>query len=61
MYDDAAESKKPMPESSVPTQPPDWIKDHVALYLQSEGKEGRRWDSSVAGGAGSIATRFVQW
>ena len=48
-----------MPEFSVPTQLPDWIKDHVALYLKSEGKEGQMWDSSIAGGPGPIATLLL--
>lgn len=48
-----------MPEFSVPTQLPDWIKNHVALYLESEGKEGQMWDSSIAGGSGEIATLLL--
>ena len=48
-----------MPEFSVPTQLPDWVKDHVALYLESEGKEGHMWDSSVGGGPGPIATLLL--
>ena len=48
-----------MPEFSVPTQLPDWIKDHVALYLKSEGKEGHMWDSSIAGGPGPIASLLL--
>lgn len=48
-----------MPEFSVPTQLPDWIRDHVKLYLESEGKEGQMWDSSIAGGTGKIATLLL--
>ena len=48
-----------MPEFSVPTQLPDWIKDHVTLYLESEGKEGQMWDSSIGGGPGLIATLLL--
>ncbi len=48
-----------MSEFSVPTQLPDWIKDHVALYLESEGKEGQMWDSSIAGGPGPIVTLLL--
>ncbi len=48
-----------MPEFSVPTQLPDWIKDHVALYLESGGKEGQMWDSSIAGGPGPISTLLL--
>ncbi len=48
-----------MPEFSVPTQLPDWIKDHAALYIKSEGKEGHMWDSSIAGGPGPIASLLL--
>ena len=48
-----------MPEFSVPTQLPDWIKDHAALYIKSEGKEGHMWDSSIAGGPGPIAALLL--
>jgi proline iminopeptidase len=48
-----------MPEFSVPTQLPDWIRDHVKLYLESEGRQGQMWDSSIAGGAGKIATLLL--
>ncbi|HEY5626082.1 MAG TPA: nitroreductase family deazaflavin-dependent oxidoreductase [Dehalococcoidia bacterium] len=48
-----------MPEFSVPTQLPDWIKDHARLYIESEGREGQMWDSSVAGGPGPIATLLL--
>ncbi len=48
-----------MPEFSVPTHLPAWIKDHVALYLESEGKEGQMWDSSFAGGPGPLATLLL--
>lgn len=48
-----------MPDFSVPAQLPEWVRDHVALYLDSEGKAGEMWDSSVAGGTGPIATLLL--
>ncbi len=48
-----------MPEFSVPTQLPDWIKNHVERYLESGGKDGHMWDSSIAGGPGPIPTLLL--
>jgi deazaflavin-dependent oxidoreductase (nitroreductase family) len=47
-----------MPEFSVPTHMPDWIKNHVALYLENPA-EGHMWDSSVAGGKGPVPTLLL--
>lgn len=47
-----------MPEFSVPTHLPDWIKNHVALYLEKP-TEGHMWDSSIAGGKGTIPTLLL--
>ena len=48
-----------MPEFSVPTQLPDWIKDHVTRYLESAGTDGHMWDSTFAGGPGPIPTLLL--
>jgi deazaflavin-dependent oxidoreductase (nitroreductase family) len=48
-----------MPEFSVPTQLPDWIKDHVKRYLDSGGADGHMWDSTFAGGPGPIPTLLL--
>ncbi len=45
-----------MPEFSVPTHFPDWIKNHVARYLESGGTDGHMWDSTVVGGSGPLPT-----
>ncbi len=39
-----------MPEFSVPSQLPDWVKDHVSRYLESGGADGHMWDSAIAKG-----------
>jgi proline iminopeptidase len=43
-----------MPEFSVPTHLPDWIKSHVTRYLESGGTDGHMFDSTVVGGPGPI-------
>ena len=48
-----------MPKFSVPTHMPQWITSHVTLYLESEGKDGHMWDSSIAGGKGQIPTLLL--
>ncbi|MEX0800024.1 MAG: nitroreductase family deazaflavin-dependent oxidoreductase [Dehalococcoidia bacterium] len=48
-----------MHEFSIPTHMPDWIKDHVARYLESDGADGHMWDSSIAGGKGMIPTLLL--
>lgn len=37
---------------------PDWIKNHVALYLENP-TGGHMWDSSIAGGKGRIPTLLL--
>jgi deazaflavin-dependent oxidoreductase (nitroreductase family) len=48
-----------MPKFSVPTHMPDWITSHVTLYLESEGKDGHMWDSSIGGGKGLVPTLLI--
>ena len=48
-----------MPKFSIPTHMPDWIKSHVTRYIESEGKDGHMWDSSIAGGKGPIPTLLL--
>jgi proline iminopeptidase len=48
-----------MPEFSVPTHLPDWIKGHVARYLESGGTDGHMWDSTVAGGPGPLPSLLL--
>ncbi len=48
-----------MPELTISTDLPAWIKDHVTRYIESEGKDGHMWDSSIAGGPGPIPTLLL--
>ena len=48
-----------MPEFSVPTHLPDWVKNHVSRYLESGGSDGHMWDSAIAGGPGPIPTLLL--
>jgi proline iminopeptidase len=44
---------------SSPSELPDWIRDHVRRYLESNGADGHMWDSSVAGGPGLVPTLLL--
>lgn len=44
---------------SSPRELPDWIRDHVRRYLESDGADGHLWDSSVAGGPGLVPTLLL--
>jgi deazaflavin-dependent oxidoreductase (nitroreductase family) len=46
-------------EFSVPAHMPDWIRNHVERYLESDGADGHMWDSSIAGGSGLIPTLLL--
>ena len=48
-----------MSDFSVPTHLPDWIADHVRLYLDSGGTDGHMWDSSVVGGPGVLPCLLI--
>jgi deazaflavin-dependent oxidoreductase (nitroreductase family) len=48
-----------MAEISIPDYLPDWIRDHVRRYLESDGADGHMWDSSIAGGLGPIPTLLL--
>jgi deazaflavin-dependent oxidoreductase (nitroreductase family) len=43
----------------IPAYLPDWIRDHIRRYLESDGADGHMWDSTVAGGSGPIATLLL--
>ena len=43
----------------APTQLPDWIRDHVRRYRESNGADGHMWDSKVAGGPGPVPTLLL--
>jgi len=48
-----------MSNFSVPEHLPDWIKNHVREYLDSGGKEGHMWDSSIVGGPGPLPCLLI--
>ncbi|MDH3214155.1 MAG: nitroreductase family deazaflavin-dependent oxidoreductase [Myxococcales bacterium] len=48
-----------MSEASVPLRLPDWIRDHIRRYLDSDGADGHMWDSSVVGGPGLVPTLLL--
>jgi proline iminopeptidase len=48
-----------MSEFEVPTHLPDWIQDHVRRYLESAGRDGHMWDSSIRGGPGLVPTLLL--
>jgi deazaflavin-dependent oxidoreductase (nitroreductase family) len=48
-----------MSEISIPDYLPDWIRNHVRRYLESDGADGHMWDSSVAGGSGPVPTLLL--
>jgi deazaflavin-dependent oxidoreductase (nitroreductase family) len=48
-----------MSEPNKARELPDWIKDHVARYLSSNGEDGYLWDASVGGGTGLVPTLLL--
>jgi len=48
-----------MSEVSVPAHLPEWIRDHIRRYLESDGADGHMWDSSVVGGPGLLPTLLL--
>ena len=47
-----------MTEVHIPEYLPDWIKEHVELYLQ-DGEAGHYWDASLGGGEGRLTTLLL--
>ena len=47
-----------MNDISIPDSLPDWIRDHVALYLK-DGEAGHYWDASLGGGQGMLTTLLL--
>ncbi len=48
-----------MAETPASIQLPEWIRDHVRRYQESDGADGHMWDASVAGGSGLIPTLLL--
>jgi deazaflavin-dependent oxidoreductase (nitroreductase family) len=38
---------------------PDWIKNHLARYLATDGADGYLWDASLGGGKGLVPTLLL--
>lgn len=47
-----------MSEVSLPEGLPDWIREHVELYLR-DGEAGHLWDATAAGGEGMLTTLLL--
>ena len=48
-----------MTRPSIPDHLPEWIRDHIRRYLESDGADGHMWDASVAGGSGLVPTLLL--
>lgn len=48
-----------MPDPFVPENLPEWIRDHVRRYLESDGADGHMWDASIGGGTGLVPTLLL--
>jgi deazaflavin-dependent oxidoreductase (nitroreductase family) len=48
-----------MNETKKPVGPPDWIKDHLARYIATDGGDGYLWDATLGGGTGMVPTLLL--
>jgi deazaflavin-dependent oxidoreductase (nitroreductase family) len=49
----------PMNETTKPAGLPDWIKDHLARYIATDGEDGYLWDARLGGGTGMVPTLLL--
>lgn len=47
-----------MNDISIPETLPDWIREHLTLYLE-DGEAGHYWDASLGGGEGMLTTLLL--
>jgi deazaflavin-dependent oxidoreductase (nitroreductase family) len=47
-----------MNDVDIPDSLPDWIREHVELYLR-DGEAGHYWDASLGGGEGMLTTLLL--
>lgn len=47
-----------MTDVDIPDSLPDWIKQHIELYLR-DGEAGHYWDASLGGGEGMLTTLLL--
>ena len=48
-----------MAEATNSSALPDWIKDHLARYIATDGADGYLWDASLGGGKGLVPTLLL--
>jgi deazaflavin-dependent oxidoreductase (nitroreductase family) len=48
-----------MTEPNKTRELPDWIKNHLARYIATDGAEGYLWDASLGGGQGLVPTLLL--
>ncbi|NRA01560.1 MAG: nitroreductase family deazaflavin-dependent oxidoreductase [Myxococcales bacterium] len=48
-----------MSEQEIPSYMPDWIRDHVRRYRESDGADGHMWDATLGGGQGLVPTLLL--
>jgi deazaflavin-dependent oxidoreductase (nitroreductase family) len=48
-----------MAEPNKSSELPDWIKNHLARYLATDGADGYLWDASLGGGTGLVPTLLL--
>ncbi|WP_232059043.1 nitroreductase/quinone reductase family protein [Kineobactrum salinum] len=48
-----------MTEQRIADNLPDWVKDHLARYIATDGADGHLWDASSVGAEGMIATLLL--
>ena len=48
-----------MAETTLPAELPDWIKNHLARYIETDGEDGYYWDATVGGGKGLVTTLLL--
>jgi deazaflavin-dependent oxidoreductase (nitroreductase family) len=48
-----------MTESNKTRELPDWIKNHLARYIATDGADGYLWDASLGGGQGLVPTLLL--
>lgn len=48
-----------MTESNKTRELPDWIKNHLARYIATDGADGYLWDASGGGGKGLVPTLLL--
>lgn len=48
-----------MAEPNTPKELPEWIRNHVARYVATDGAEGYLWDATPGGGKGMVPTLLL--